>query len=246
MYSLNILHLYPDILNLYADRGNILALQYCAQKIDVSINIKYLFIGDEFPADIDLILIGGGQDQDQEHVSLDLIRHGSKIKSLVLENLPVLAVCGGYQLFGKSYQLSKKKILEGIGIFDCVSIAEPNLNHERFIGEILINAQNNLGSIIGFENHSARTYLGAQVEPFGHIVKGFGNNGVDSTEGAIFHNAIGTYLHGPILPRNIKLTYFLLSCAIKRKFGSFVELPSENDVIVDNAYNYGVNYILSK
>ena len=214
MNKLNIVHLYPELLNLYADRGNLLTLEHYAKKINFEVNIQNVSLGDRFPDVCDLIIIGGGQDKEQIKVSEDLLRHYDKIISLINDDVPVLAVCGGYQLFGKSYKISNKLTLNGLAIFDCVSVASTGLKN-RLTGDVLLHTDSEVGTIVGFENHSARTYLGPTARPLGFIESGFGNNGVDGTEGVIFKNAIGTYLHGPILPRNEKLTLFLLKKALR-------------------------------
>ncbi|MBI51697.1 MAG: hypothetical protein CL779_00565 [Chloroflexi bacterium] len=209
MNKLNIVHLYPDLLNLYADQGNIRTLEHYAKKINIEINVSHVSLDEKFPDLCDLIIIGGGQDKEQKKVAKDLLRHSDKITKLIDNNIPALAVCGGYQLFGKSYKISDELTLEGLGIFDCVSIASTGVEN-RLTGDVLLRTGDKFGTIVGFENHSARTYLGSTANPLGSIVSGFGNNGVDGTEGIMYKNAIGTYLHGPILPRNEKLTLFLL------------------------------------
>ncbi|MDG1989979.1 MAG: hypothetical protein P8J51_01725 [Dehalococcoidia bacterium] len=246
MNEINLVHLYPEILNLYADRGNLLTLQYYTKKMDMSLNIKNITLSEQFPEKCDLIFIGGGQDRDQEQVSHDLLRHKDVINHLVNKGVPVLAVCGGYQLFGKSYRTSKNKILEGIGIFDCVSVANYKTKHKRFIGDIIINTPNEIGQIIGFENHAASTFLGKNSEPFGFIEKGFGNNGVDKTEGAIYKNAVGTYLHGPILPRNEKLTLFLIQKAIEQKPNLLQKFINYHDQNVQRAFKSGKKFANKK
>jgi hypothetical protein len=213
MNKLNIVHLYPDLLNLYADRGNIRTLEHYSKKINIEVHVSHVSLGDQFPDSCDLIIIGGGQDKEQKKVAKDLLRHSHKIISLIDNNVPVLAVCGGYQLFGKSYKISDKITLKGLGVFDCVSIAATGIEN-RLTGDVLLKTDGEFGTIVGFENHSARTYLGPTAHPLGFIASGFGNNGVDGTEGIMYKNAIGTYLHGPILPRNEKLTLFLLKKAL--------------------------------
>tara|TARA_Y100001970_G_C14257123_1_gene876361 strand:+ start:2486 stop:3217 length:732 start_codon:yes stop_codon:yes gene_type:complete len=214
MNKLNIVHLYPDLLNLYADRGNILTLEHYAKKINFEINVRHVSLGDPFPDLCDLIIIGGGQDREQIKVAEDLLKHAERITALIEDNVPALAVCGGYQLFGKSYMVSNKLTLNGLGVFDCVSIASSGLEN-RLTGDVLLRTDSEIGIIVGFENHSARTYLGQTARPLGFIEHGFGNNGTDMTEGTIYKNAIGTYLHGPILPRNEQLTLFLLKKALR-------------------------------
>mgnify|MGYP003387186972 CR=1 FL=1 len=246
MNEINLVHLYPEILNLYADRGNLLTLQHYTQKMGISLNIQNITISEQFPESCDLIFMGGGQDRDQEQVSHDLLRHKDVINHLVNGGIPVLAVCGGYQLFGKSYRTSKNKTLEGIGVFDCVSVANYNKKYTRFIGDILINASNEIGQLIGFENHAASTFLGSNAEPFGFIEKGFGNNGVDKTEGTMYKNAIGTYLHGPILPRNEKLTLFLIQKALEHKSKSLQKHINYHDLNVERAFKSGKKFANKK
>jgi CobQ-like glutamine amidotransferase family enzyme len=246
MNEINLVHLYPEILNLYADRGNLLTLQYYTKKMGISLNIKNIGLNEQFPEKCDLIFIGGGQDRDQEQVSDDLMKHQDVISNLVNSEVPVLAVCGGYQLFGKSYRTSKNKTLKGIGIFDCVSVANYNKNPKRFIGDILINASNEIGQIIGFENHAASTFLGSNAKPFGFIKEGFGNNGVDKTEGSIYKNAIGTYLHGPILPRNEKLSLFIIKKALENKPKLLQKFTDYHDINVARAFKSGKKFANKK
>ena len=243
MNKINIVHLYPDLLNLYADQGNIRTLEYYAKKINIEVNVSQVSLSEQFPDSCDLIIIGGGQDKEQEKVARDLLRHSEKITSLIDKNVPVLAVCGGYQLFGKSYKISDKTTLEGLGVFDCISIASVGIEN-RLTGDVLLRTENEFGTIVGFENHSARTYLGPTANPLGFITSGFGNNGVDGTEGIIYKNAIGTYLHGPILPRNEKLTLFLLKKALRNYSINLDELEMIKEPASANAFLHAQRILL--
>ena len=227
--ELRLLALYPEQMNIYADRGNILFLQHRCEWRDISFSYAAAGPGDRLdPGAHDLIYIGGGQDRDQRVVAVDLV--DSKRQDLapaVDDGAVLLAVCGGYQLLGHSYQLGTERIA-GLGLADLETVREPG---ERLIGNVAIEAD--LGSgpqlIAGFENHGGRTYLGGGAQPLGRVVKGVGNNGRDGFEGVRRDNLIGTYLHGPLLPKNAWLADRLIQMALGRREGTEPELEPLDD-----------------
>jgi lipid II isoglutaminyl synthase (glutamine-hydrolysing) len=227
--ELRVLSLYPEQMNIYADRGNILFLQRRCEWRGIGFSHAGAGSGERVdPAAHDLFYIGGGQDRDQRAVAADLV--ASKRDSLaaaVDDGAVLLAVCGGYQLLGHSYQLGEEK-LPGLGIADLETVREPG---ERLIGNVAIEADLDGSSrlIAGFENHGGRTYLGSGAKPLGRVVSGFGNNGGDGFEGVVRNNMIGTYLHGPLLPKNAWLADRLIALALERRYGTRPELEPLED-----------------
>jgi lipid II isoglutaminyl synthase (glutamine-hydrolysing) len=224
LLQLRLLALYPEQMNIYADRGNILFLQRRCEWREISFDYAAAGPGDHFdPADHDLIYIGGGQDRDQILVAEDMIRSKrDAIASAVDDGAALLAVCGGYQLLGHRYQLGNQSIA-GLGIADLETVREPG---PRLIGNVSIEVDLGQGPrvLAGFENHGGRTHLGPDAEPLGRVLHGHGNNGRDGYEGVKRRNLIGTYLHGPLLPKNAWLADHLIALAIGRRTGSEPEL----------------------
>ncbi len=227
--ELRLLALYPDQMNIYADRGNILFLRRRCEWRGIDFSYTAAGSGDRFdPADHDLIYIGGGQDRDQRMVAADLIEtKGEALRAAVDDGAALLAVCGGYQLLGHSYQLGGERI-GGLGLAELETVRDPG---ERLIGNVAIEADLGIGPklIAGFENHGGRTYLGPGARPLGRVVKGFGNNGRDGFEGVRDRNMFGTYLHGPLLPKNAWLADRLIQLALARREGSEPELEPLDD-----------------
>ena len=227
--ELRLLALYPEQMNIYADRGNILFLQRRCEWRGIGFRYAASGPGDEFdPGEHDLIYIGGGQDRDQVLVAEDMLRTKREaIASAVNDGAALLAVCGGYQLLGHRYELGKESI-PGLGIADLETVREPG---PRLIGNVAI--ETGLGDgprvLAGFENHGGRTVLGPDAEPLGRVLHGHGNNGRDGYEGIKRLNLIGTYLHGPLLPKNAWLADRLIALAIERRTGSLPELEPLGD-----------------
>lgn len=222
---LNIGWLYAATMNIYGDRGNVIALKRRAEWRGISTTVREINIGDPIPADIDCFFWGGGQDQEQVAVAHDL--QGAKGRALtaaVEEGASLLAVCGGYQLLGHEYRPHAAEVLPGVGIIDAVSVAGP----ERFIGNVVIDSE--WGTLVGFENHSGLTTLGPGLQPMGKVRVGRGNNGKDGTEGARHRNALGCYLHGSLLPKNPALTDWLIARGLERRHDA-VELQPIDDGI---------------
>lgn len=228
-------YLYPDLMNIYGDQGNIIALQKRAQWRGIEVEVKNISVESSLKAkDCDIYFFGGGQDLAQEVVAKDLAKSKGKIiKSEVERGVPLLSICGGYQLLGEYYQPAGKPKLKGVGLFEAFTEA----GDKRMIGNIVIDSV--FGKIVGFENHSGKTYLKKKASPLGKIISGSGNNGEDKTEGCTYKNAIGCYMHGSLLPKNPKLADFLLQKALELKYGK-IELKTLDDSEENKAHEKAV------
>lgn len=227
--ELTIVSLYPRDMNIYGDRGNLLALTRRVRAHDFDPVVVDVNPGDPLPEKFDILIGGGGQDSGQERVAKDLLSRGAEIRTHVGNGMPMLLVCGLYQLFGNRFTSSSGAMMQGIGVFD----AETLPGDERLIGNIIVQSEE-FGEIIGYENHSGNTKLGQGAIPLGRVSQGAGNNPDDGVEGARAVNAIGTYLHGALLPKNPVLTDFLISTAAKRRYGKF-EAKAPADKTADQA-----------
>jgi CobQ-like glutamine amidotransferase family enzyme len=227
--ELRLLALYPEQMNIYADRGNILFLQRRCEWRGIDFAHAGAGPGESFdPGSHDLIYLGGGQDRDQIAVAADMVESKREaLATAVDDGAAMLAVCGGYQLLGHSYQLDQQR-LPGLGLVDLETVREPG---PRLIGNVAIEVDLGSGpkTLAGFENHGGRTYLGAGAKPLGRVIRGFGNNGKDGQEGARRDNLIGTYLHGPLLPKNAWLADHLIALALERRYGSRPQLEPLDD-----------------
>lgn len=212
MSKIHILHIYPDEMNTYGDRGNLLCLQRRAEWHGHEPVIHYYRVGDSLPRNVDIVLGGGGQDSAQDDIQTDILRIGDELHKLVENNIPMLLVCGTYQLFGKRFVTNDGHEIKGINVFDVETFAGP----KRLVGNSAVETTD-FGTLYGFENHSGRTILGSDQQYLGKVTRGKGNNGQDGTEGARTNNAIGTYLHGPLLPGNPALADGLLRLALQCK-----------------------------
>ena len=211
--------LYPELMNVYADRGNVIALEARCDEHGVGCEVERVGLGDELPDDADLVLIGGGQDREQRRAAPDLQRHATRLREWHGEGVAFLAVCGGFQLFGHAYRTALGEELPGVGLFDATTVAPPP-GAERCVGDVLAETDlGGIGEVVGFENHGGRTYLGPGARPFARVLRGWGNNGVDGVEGAVSGTAIGTYLHGSLLPRNPRVTDWLIAAALRHRDG---------------------------
>lgn len=218
MKTLNICHLYGNLMNTYSDIGNILVMEYFAKKIDVKFNIEIVSLYDKFdPNKYDFVLFGGGQDFEQSIVSKDLQNKKEDLKNYIENDGVLLAICGGYQLLGQYYMDASNNKIDGAGILSHYT-KSPEDGEERFIGNIKIHNNKYNEDYIGFENHSGRTFLSDDEEPLGAVIEGHGNNGKDNGEGVIYKNTYGSYFHGPILARNNKLAIHLLNLALQKKY----------------------------
>jgi len=227
--ELRLLALYPEQMNIYADRGNILFLQRRCEWRGIGFAYSAAGLGEGFdPGGHDFLYLGGGQDRDQVAVAADMVESKrEEIASAVEDGAAMLAVCGGYQLLGHSYQLGEER-LPGLGIADLETVREPG---PRLIGNVAIEVDLGAGerTLAGFENHGGRTYLGAEAQPLGRVLKGCGNNGKDGFEGVRQGNLVGTYLHGPLLPKNAWLADHLIALALERRYGERPELAPLDD-----------------
>ena len=223
--EINICHLYPDLLNVYGDIGNILILKYRAEKRNIKVNIYNISLGDKFEAEkYDIVFFGGGQDYEQSIVSQDIIQNKkTDIFNYIDEGKVFLSICGGYQLLGKYYTTPEGEKLDGIGILDIYTDG----GDTRFIGNTIIKNEEFGETYVGFENHSGRTYIG-NLKPLGKVIAGFGNNGEDGYEGCIYKNTIGTYFHGSLLSKNPELADRLILTALNKKYDQ-VTLEPLND-----------------
>ena len=214
---LNLAVLYPDLLNLYGDRGNARAIERRCAARGIDATISGVDIGDDWsPQEADIVLVGGGQDREQRRVQADLQRRGEALRDYVDQHGVALAVCGGFQLFGRQYRGWDGELMEGIGVFDAVA-AHPGPKIARCVGNVVALWEGE--TVVGFENHGGRTYLNDGQEAFANVVSGFGNNGGDGLEGARVKHAYGTYLHGAVLPKNPRLADRLISLAMERRYG---------------------------
>jgi CobQ-like glutamine amidotransferase family enzyme len=212
---LTILHLYPVEMSTYGDWGNVVALRRRAEWHGYAAELLSHHPGETFPANVDVVVGGGGQDSGQLRICDDLLRIGDDLRSLAERQVPMLMVCGLYQLFGHYFQTSSGHRIPGIGVFD----AQTHAGARRLTGNVTTRTA--FGEILGYENHSGVTELGAEQAAFGTIVQGVGNNTRDTTEGAVRHNVYGTYLHGPLLPKNPHFADALVAAAARRRYGEF-------------------------
>lgn len=224
---IRIAHLYPDMLNLYGDRGNIIALTERMQARGIETVTDAVTMGKSFNADdYDILFIGGGQDFEQDVLLSDLNKGKDvQINKAIHSGTVMLAICGGYQMLGKYYKTYDGKMLEYMGALDFYTQGK----EERMIGNYAFKTKEGI-EIVGFENHSGRTYLGSGVKPLGKVIKGCGNNGEDGTEGVRYKNTFGTYSHGPILPKNPDFADLLISKAVENKYGK-TELAPLDDTL---------------
>ncbi|MGE5528789.1 MAG: type 1 glutamine amidotransferase [Patescibacteria group bacterium] len=225
--------LYPSLMSLYGDRGNAMILARRAERRGIAVTLSSIEPGSRPRYGLlDLTVGGGGQDREQRLIQPDLLRHGRELIAAVHDGLPLLAVCGTYQLLGHYYQTAGGERLAGLGLFDLVTVAEPG----RLVGNIALRASlPGLArpTLAGFENHAGRTYLG-ETAPLGTVLHGHGNNGLDGGEGAVHLNCLGTYLHGPVLALNPHLADYLLDLALARRYGTCpLPPPEEGDLEVE-------------
>lgn len=216
---LRICHLYPDLLNLYGDRGNIMVLVQRARWRRIEVTVVEAGLGDEIrPGDADLYFIGGGEDRQQRIASQDLLaRKRGPLADAAAGGAVVLGVCGGYQLLGRFYRPAEGDELPGIALLDAWT-EHPGPQARRLIGNLIVMRDREASPLIGFENHGGRTYLGPGSVPLGRAVLGFGNNGKDGHEGAVTGSVFGTYMHGPLLPKNPGFADHLLGLALRRRY----------------------------
>ncbi|WGD38524.1 glutamine amidotransferase [Lysinibacter sp. HNR] len=221
--ELLIVSLYPRDMNIYGDRGNVLALTRRARAHRFTPRVVEVNPGDALPEHIDIMIGGGGQDSGQSRVVKDLAQRAETIRDLAADGIPMLMVCGLYQLFGHRFITHDGDELMGIGVLD----VETRGGAERMIGNTVLDSEE-FGEIIGYENHSGNTTLGPESRPLGRVIQGAGNNPHDGVEGARSASVIGTYLHGSLLPKNPALSDFLIGKAATRRYGSFTPVAGED------------------
>jgi lipid II isoglutaminyl synthase (glutamine-hydrolysing) len=229
-------HLYPDYLNIYADRGNMAVLARRAAWRGIDLDYRTVGLGERLRAgEHDLLYVGGGQDREQALIAPDLAGRAAELEEAVARRAVVLAVCGGYQLLGRFYRDRSGAELPGAGVFDLHTVA----GERRMIGDVLLACELEPGerrTLAGFENHAGRTILGREAQPLGQVVAGFGNDGESGFEGCRRDRALGTYLHGPLLPRNPWLADWLLAQALAHRYGEAPELDPLPDELEARAH----------
>jgi hypothetical protein len=258
--KLNICHLYPDLLDLYGDRGNILALAARCRWRGIEPVVQQASLGEDLDfMGMDILFMGGGSDREQALLVQDLMRRETELRSAIESGLVVLSICGGYQMLGKYYQMVGGEKIQGLGILDVWTIA----GEKRLIGNVVVELDERVvradldqspetkahalkfRTLVGFENHSGKTYLGKGVMSLGKVLFGNGNNGEDSEEGVRFLNVFGTYLHGPLLPKNPHFADLLLELAILRR-GSDTRLGELDDRLEGLAHEAMVKRLLKQ
>ncbi|HEY9846287.1 MAG TPA: hypothetical protein V6D03_08820 [Candidatus Caenarcaniphilales bacterium] len=228
--SITLCHLYPNMMNLYGDRGNVLTLEQRCRWHGLEPQVASVDLGEkvDFTA-FDIICIGGGQDREQKLICHDFEQvKGKSLHEAVEDDVVLVAVCGGYQLMGQYYTTGDGAQLPGLSIFDVWTQA----GSTRMIGNVVIETElvGQLRTLVGFENHSGHTFLGPRATPLGYVRKGYGNNGADRTEGVVYKNSIGTYLHGSMLPKNPSFADWLISRALERRYGEVELRRLDNDI----------------
>ena len=214
--SLRVLHLYPELLNLYGDSGNILVLRRRLEWRGLRCEVEEVHMGERArTADVDLVFIGGGSDREQRIVCDELRSQRQELVSFVEDGGCLLAVCGGYQLLGHSYLMGEEEV-RGLSLVDLYT----DRDDPRLIGNIVVESRISPQPIVGYENHGGRTHLGAGVEALGRVLYGHGNDGRSGEEGCLYRNVVGTYVHGPLLPKNPGVADWLIARALERRYGT--------------------------
>lgn len=220
---IDVVSLYPKDMNIYGDWGNVLTVMRRLSLYGYDPVLHEYNQGDPWPEHVDLILGGGGQDNGQKKITDDLFARADTLRALAADGVPMLMICGLYQLFGEYFETVDGTRLDGIGILGAYTVGREH----RMIGN-LVEHSGEFGDIIGYENHSGQTFLTGDTKPLGHVdAEGTGNNGTDHTEGARFGNVIGTYMHGSVLPKNPRLADGLIRIAAERRYGAFSPQPDE-------------------
>ena len=223
--KISIAHLYPKLLNLYGDIGNIITLKKRCEWRGIEVEFEEINIGDKINGH-DIYFIGGGQDKQQEEVADELYRQKDFLTEERDRNAVFLGICGGYQLFGHYYQPHDKDRLNGISLMDAYTVA----GNTRFIGNVTVHTDFlNPETLVGFENHSGLTYLQGDTKPLAVVEVGNGNNGKDKTEGGRYKNVFGTYLHGSFLPKNPHFADYMIELALEKRYGEKIELSPLDD-----------------
>ena len=238
-FKINIAHLYPKLLNIYGDWGNVLTIKKRCEWRNIEVTIDSIDINDTIDIKkYDFYFLGGGQDQQQIAVAKELQKHKSSLQDARDEKAVFLAICGGYQLLGHYYQPHNGEKLLGISLLDAYTVA----GDKRFIGNVTAKCDYMIpNTLVGFENHSGLTYLQGETEPMATVKIGNGNNGKDKTEGARYENVFGTYLHGSFLPKNPHFADYLISLALKKRYKEEIELITIDSELENLAHQSLVN-----
>ncbi|HEY2166835.1 MAG TPA: glutamine amidotransferase [Jatrophihabitantaceae bacterium] len=227
--TLTLVHLYPREMNIYGDTGNVLVLRRRLQWRGLPVRVVPVSVGDPLPPDPDILLGGGGQDAAQGEIGTDLVSRAAQLRAMADDGVVILAICGSYQLLGHEFVTQDGKHIPGTGVLDVVTRGQ----RERLVGNNYVDTDS-AGRLVGYENHSGLTELGAGVQPLGTTQPGRGNNGRDRTEGAVRDNVFGTYLHGPVLAKSPNFADDLLRRAFARR-GADIELAPLDDTLADRA-----------
>lgn len=244
MENFTIAHMYPDLMNLYGDQGNLICIRKRLEWHGFNCEIKPVHLGQELDfSQLDMLFMGGGSDREQGLIYTDLIKRSGRFLEEIEKGLPVLCICGAYQLLGQYYYTTEGENYEGLGFFNIYTES----GKQRIIGNIAleshINGEKNV--VVGFENHAGRTYFtDKDLNPFGRVLKGYGNNGEDGYEGLHYRNLIGTYLHGPLLPKNPFVADYFINTMLKRR-GITLEI-SLDDTIENLAHKQVIDKIMSR
>ena len=242
-YDLRVAHLYGDLMNTYGDNGNILMLKYVGEKLGARMTFDIVSLEDSFNADdYDLVFFGGGQDYEQFIVSQDLPTKAVEIKKFIENDGTMLAICGGFQFLGKYYIEASGRKIDGISAMDHYTLNQEN---NRFIGDIEIHNDEFDETYYGFENHQGRTFLADNQKPLGRVIIGQGNNNEDGTEGMTYKNVFGSYFHGPILSRNTRLAYRIVTTAFHQKYPD-VAIPAFESILADETKGQKITDIKRK
>lgn len=222
--KLTIAHLYPQEMNIYGDRGNVITLMKRAEWRGVRVELKQVGVGSKFDfTKADIVFGGGGQDRGQLMIGEDLLKREKNIRQAADDGVAMLMICGSYQLFGRGFTTIEGFEIKGINVLAARTVG----SEHRMIGNVIVDSP--WGRLVGFENHSGETILEAGQKPLGTVVKGYGNNYSGVHEGAVYKNVFGTYLHGPVLPKNPRLADALIQAALERRYGSKAELKPLDD-----------------
>lgn len=234
MKSLKIVHLYAKEMNIYGDNGNVQTLAWRLSERGIAHSVVKVNVGDKMPKDVDIIISGGGQDSCQSDIEKDLQSRAEELSKMSRDGVVMLVVCGMYQLFGHFFQSADGNKIQGISIFDIETIAGPT----RHIGNVVVDSE--WGRLVGFENHSGETFLAEGQKSLARVSKGIGNNEASKEEGAVVRSTFGTYMHGPLLPKNPVFADELLQRALVRKFGKY-KLSKINDAFANKAADVAAN-----
>lgn len=228
--------LYPDLMCIYGDRGNVTVLQKRCEWRGIDVEVKQIGLqsSEKDLRSCDLLMMGGAQDNQQTIVARDLEKKKQTLSEMIEKGIPGLYICGGFQFLGKYYKEADGTVIEQLNVLD---IYTENPGGKRLIGNIAIEVTGLpiTATFVGFENHGGRTKLGPEVKPLGKVLKGYGSNAEDKTEGAVYRNSVGTYFHGPILPKNPELADWLISKALEHKYKNSVVLKPLDDTLSEKA-----------